>query len=383
MKVVHVVARMITGSSGPSYSVPSLCKALGDQGADVELHMVGEHRDFDASIKILTYPGVPYLDRLGVSPAMKRGLIKAAKSADIMHTHSLWMMPNIYPLTAVNKSDKCKLLVSPRGTLSNWAMSQSKFRKRLMWQVGQKGVLHQADCIHATAMEELEDVRRLQIATDVAVIPNGIDLPVASSASQELSSDRRQLLFLSRIHPKKGIDGLLNVWARLEKSFPEWELIIAGPIDGDYPRQMQQKVIDMGLARVSFPGELTGKVKSNVFMQADCFALPTHSENFGMVVAEALAHETPVVVTKGAPWRGVEENDCGWWIDIGEPALEDALTHMMALPKDKLKRMGANGRAWMRKDYSWSKIAENMMDTYRWLKGEGECPQVVHKVTSE
>ena len=84
-----------------------------------------------------------------------------------------------------------------------------------------------------------------------------------------------------------------------------------------------------------------------------------------------------------APWRGVEESDCGWWIDIGEPALEDALAYTMALPKDKLKRMGANGRAWMREDYSWSKIAENMMDTYRWLKGEGECPQVVHKVTSE
>ena len=123
--------------------------------------MVGDAPHLDSSIKIVTYRGVPFLDRLGVSPAMKNGLVKAAASADIMHTHSLWMMPNIYPLTAVNKSDKCKLLVSPRGTLSDSAMSRSKFRKRLMWQAGQKGVVQQADCIHATAMEELEDVRRL------------------------------------------------------------------------------------------------------------------------------------------------------------------------------------------------------------------------------
>ncbi len=376
MKIVHVVARMITGSSGPSYSVPSLCKALAELGAEVELHMVGDAPVLDPSIKVTTYPGLPFLGRLGVSPEMKRGLCRAAETADIIHSHSLWMMPNIYPRAAAYRTDHCKLVVSPRGTLSDWALARGRFRKKVMWFAGQRAVLEQAHCIHATADEELGEVRRLGMRADVTVIPNGIDMP-DTACGHGVSGGLRRMLFLSRIHPKKGVDALLDTWRCVAKDYPDWELVVAGPLDGRFPRQMQEKARLEGIPRVVFTGELSGDQKSAMYRASDCFVLPTHSENFGVVVAESLAHGTPVIVTRGAPWGGVEKRGCGWWIDFGGEALEGAMRHAMSLPQEELVAMGQKGVSWMGAEYSWRGIAQKMMHTYRWLHGKADRPEWV------
>jgi glycosyltransferase involved in cell wall biosynthesis len=369
---------MITQSSGPTYTVARLCEAQAACGAQVELHLVGEApAGLDPRVEVHTYPQDSLLRPFCLSGAMKRGLATAAKRADVLHNHSLWLMPNIYPGAAVRGAGgRCRLVVSPRGTLSEWAMSQSRWKKAIVWRLLQRPVVAMADLIHATAESELDDVRRCGFSPPVAVLPNGIDAPAALPLRAK--SGPRTLLFLSRIHPTKGVQHLLEAWAAVESKFPDWRLRIAGPLGGEYPCRMQDLAGSLGLARVDFAGELSGAAKSEAFAKADLFVLPSQSENFGIAVAEALAHGTPAIVSRGAPWAGLESHGCGWWIDRGPEALRCQLEKSMPMAPERLHEMGDSGRQWMLEKFSWPRVSARMLETYDWLLGREERPGWIH-----
>ena len=133
----------------------------------------------------------------------------------------------------------------------------------------------------------------------------------------------------------------------------------------------------MGISRLSIEPPIFGVDKNLAYEDADLFVLPTLNENFAMTVAEALAHGTPVISTKGAPWEGLISEGCGWWVDPGVEALAATLANAMAMPRDALKAMGTNGRAWMERDFSWAHVAANMNLVYRWLVDRSEAPNSV------
>jgi glycosyltransferase involved in cell wall biosynthesis len=220
---------------------------------------------------------------------------------------------------------------------------------------------------------EFEEIRQQGFKNPIAIIPNGIEIPNIQSREKRTTKLRR-LLSLGRIHHKKGIDILLRVWARVEKKFPEWELFIVGPDDDGYLYEMQTLARDLKIERVTFPGPVYGEEKIRIYQSADLFILPTRSENFGMVVAEALANAAPAIVTKGAPWQGLESHECGWWIDIGESPLVECLKEALSMSKERLERCGLNGRAWMERDFSWPHIGQMMYETYMWLLNGGTLP---------
>jgi glycosyltransferase involved in cell wall biosynthesis len=364
MKVLQVVPRIADQSSGPSYSVKRLCEALQQAGAEVALHVLEPLPQDLPQGAMQAYPTgrFPGAWRLGWSPAMRQGLLEAARGADVIHNHSLWMMPNIYCHEAA-RVNGTKLVFSPRGTLSVWARRRSRLRKQVVWRLGQKAALFGADCLHATSEREAEDIRRIGLQKPVVTLPNGVDIPELST--KPVGRDKSlKLLFLSRIHPAKNVARLLKVWATLEPRYPDWHLDIAGPLIGSYPQRMQKLAEDLGLQRVNFLGEVKGAGKSAVLARADLFVLPTHSENFGLAVAESLAHGTPVIVTRGAPWAGVEQHGCGWWIEPGAEALEAALGRAMSGTGTELAAMGAQGRAWMEREFSWPRIGEQMLGAY-------------------
>ena len=170
---------------------------------------------------------------------------------------------------------------------------------------------------------------------------------------------------MSRIHSKKGVDILLEAWSELQGRFPEWELSIVGPDQHEYAKKMKLLTKKLNCERVVFRGELTGATKNKFLQESDLFVLPTYNENFGMVVAEALAFEVPVVCSKGAPWQGLEDHNAGWWIDIGVDPLVKALSSAMSLDSDVLQSMGKNGREWMESDFSWDSIALKTIDVYK------------------
>jgi len=370
--MIHVVSAITEEASGPSYSVVRLCESLIGTGTDVRLAAL-DWASMPVNLPYLrTFPLGLGPRRLGVSPRMRHWLDTEAASGlvDLIHSHSLWMMPNVYPGRAC-RHGRCRLVVSPRGTLSAWALGRSALQKKIFWHVLQASALRTAACFHATAESEYEDIRRLGFRQPVYILPNGIDL---QPMKQKPDDGQRQLLFLGRIDPIKGVDILLRAWQTVEDRFRNWELHVAGPDNGGYLADIQALAAQLRLKRLVFRGALYGAEKRRAYGEASLFVLPTHSDNFGMTVAEALAAGTPAIVTHGAPWGGLEKQGAGWWIDIGVDPLTACLEQALATPQTHLAEMGRAGREWMKRDFSWDRIGAQFLTTYHWLLDGGEPP---------
>ena len=380
MRVIHVVPAVTEEASGPSYSVVRLCESLIEFGEDLTL----------AALDWSPLPSMPGFmkafplgvgpRRLGRSPEMSRWLMAETTEGkvDVVHSHGMWQMSAVYPWWAV-RGRETKLVVSPRGAFSAWAMNHGSRFKKIFWPLLQHPALLPAACFHATAESEYEDIRRLGFKQPVAIIPNGIDVP---EFARKEPRDFRTLLFLGRIHPVKGVDILLHAWAAVMDRFPDWRLLIVGTDtaygeQGGYLEQMKALAANLKLKRMEFVGPLYGEDKLSAYREADLFVMPTRSENFGMTVAEALAAGTPAIVTKGAPWHGLQTHRSGWWIDIGIDALVASLAEAMAESPEELAHRGRNGREWMIREFSWRKLGEKMDQTYHWLIAGGEPPACV------
>ncbi len=379
-RVIHVVPAIAEEASGPSYSVVRLCQSLIEAGEDLTLAALdwAPLTSMPAFMKVFPLGAGPR--RLGRSPAMSRWLQSetTAGRVDVVHSHGMWQMNAVYPGWAV-RGRKARLVVSPRGAFSRWAMNQGSRLKWVFWPLLQRPALMQAACIHGTAEAEYEDIRRLGFKQPVAIIPNGIDVPeIALKETREF----RTLLFLGRIHPVKGVDILLKAWAAVMDRFPAWCLVIVGSDtsyerQGGYLDQMKALAANLKLKRVKFADPVYGEAKWAAYRGADLFVLPTRSENFGMTVAEALASGTPAIVTRGAPWQGLLTYDAGWWIEFGVDALVACLEGALEESRDELVRRGTSGREWMIRDFSWHGLGKKMDQTYRWLIAGGERPSWV------
>ena len=178
---------------------------------------------------------------------------------------------------------------------------------------------------------------------------------------------RNQLVFLGRIAKEKGIDMLLDAWRELALEFPQWHLRIAGPLTSAHAADMQRLASTLDLPRCEFIGELRDAAKTAELAAARLFVLPSHTENFGIVVAEALAHGVPVVTTTGTPWTELEARGCGWRVAPERAALTAGLRAALLRTPSELASMGAAGRKWVTSVYRWDAVAERMLSTYEWL----------------
>jgi glycosyltransferase involved in cell wall biosynthesis len=268
-------------------------------------------------------------------------------------------------------------IVAPRGMLGPAALAFSHTKKRIVWALLQGDVVRRASCIHATSEQEHDEIRDFGLINPIAIIPNGIDSLELDSHSKVATNFGRIVLSLGRIHPKKGLDRLVRAWACVESAYPEWRLRIVGPDELGHASELTGLAVELKTRRVSIEGSVSGNAKTAAYREADLFVLPTLNENFATTVAEALAAGTPVIATKGAPWPGLEREGCGWWIDHGVEQLVAALAKAMQMRRETLQGMGAKGRAWMARDFSWERVARDMLDVYRWLCVGGEPPATV------
>lgn len=370
MKIIHVVPHINDEASGPSYSVPRLCTSLAALGNDVEISCLAANSVIP-NVRLDVHPQWPVMRRFAVSPRHAVSLWKKSRLVDVVHNHSLWSMVNVASGLVV-PGRGAKQVTSPRGTLSNWALSRQVLLKKLLWPLQLRALVH-ADLLHATSEQEYMDIRRHKFTAPVAVIPNGIDLhPLAPKAER---SGPKSLLFLGRLHPTKCVDRLLYAWQATQARHPDWQLRIVGVGDTTYEQALRQLAVTLDLQRVFFPGPLYGEEKFAAYRQAHLYILPSYSENFGMTVAEALAHECPAVVSQGAPWSGLETEGCGWWTNHDVDTLASTLDSAMSLPTERLAEMGRRGRKWMARDYGWDSIAVRMEASYRWILDGGERPE--------
>lgn len=372
--VHHVVPSIKEEAAGPSYSVPALAMATARRGRPVTIHASQLRELPEKSVKLRSYPHflsrIPIARSLRLAPGLKRRLAALPDNA-LVHGHGLWLMPNVISAASGARSG-IKVIHAPRGMLGPGALQFSARRKRLFWTLLQKRAMAHVDCWHATSEKEIEDIRNFGLRQPIALIPNGVDVP--STQEQPAIPSRKSILFLGRIHPKKGIDTLLRVWKRLQAEIPDWHLEIAGPDDNEYGRQYRAFVQTHSLQRVRFLGPLYGEEKDLAYRRASLFVLPTLDENFGLTVAEALVRETPAIVSHGAPWEGLEANDCGWWYPLGEKSLLNTLRAATRTDKATLLEMGKNGRNWISEAFSWTAISRDMDEVYDWLTGRADRP---------
>lgn len=370
-RIVQIIQGVFNPSAGPTYSVARLAEELCAAGRDCEVSTIGAPP--------LSWPYQAHLNRYdgwlerkaGVAVGQWRDLRRESARPCILHAHGVWRAANVFPLFLPTRH-QATIIVSPRGMLSAWSFHHKRWRKMPFWLAFQAPALARSHAFHATADSEYEDLRQAGFRQPVAVIPNGVEIPELPAEARQ-----RRLVFLSRIDPKKGLEMLIGAWNRLASEYPDWELVIAGPLGSAYANTIQQLATDTKAPRLSFAGEVTGDAKRRLLASASLFVLPTYSENFGIAVAEALAHGTPVVTTTGTPWHGLVARQAGWWVEPAQEPIEGALRSAMGLPLGELEAMGQRGRAWMQADYGWHQIGVQMGATYDWLQGEGDKPGFV------
>ncbi len=353
MKVFLAGTSLRPAYGGPAYSVSRLAIALSEQGVLVGLWTPDQSVDTtalleaDSAVQRLTGTAVQALEIFG--------------RPDVLHDNGLWRSHN-HRLAALARARSIPRLVSTRGMLEPWAINHKRWRKRLAWMTYQRRDLKTAHGLHATADAEAANLARFDLGVPVHVIPNGVDLPDLDPKGTQ-SGATRTALFLGRLYPVKGLPMLIEAWSSVR---PEgWRLRIAGPDEGGHRRELERQVSAERLQDVvSFSGPLAGDAKRLAMLGADLFALPTHSESFGMALGEALAHGVPVLTTTAAPWPMLEEDGFGWRVAPTVDAIAEGLRVATSLDPDVLSRMGMKGRAFVEAGFDWRGVAGRFMTLY-------------------
>ncbi|MDB2685862.1 glycosyltransferase [Mariniblastus sp.] len=285
------------------------------------------------------------------------------KPIDVIHTNGIWS-PFIHSASSFARRNKIKLVATPHGMLEPWSLSQKKWKKKIAWWTYQRNDLKNADAIQVTAESEAMSVRNLGLNKCI-MVPNGVDIrPLPQNIDRKPTA-----LFLSRVHPKKGIPILISAWEKLNRK--DWELLIVGPGDLDYLKQIQNQIDNLAdRVCVKLLPPVDGADKDLLYESASLFVLPTHSENFGIVVAEALERELPVITTTGTPWTELDSVGCGWCIELSEQNLIQAIESAQRLSPQERRKMGVAGREYVTKNFAWPAIASKLVDYYRQIINE-------------
>jgi len=354
MKVIHIVGSLDISAGGPSRSVPQTCIELSKMGVQIDLIC----RPSEAPVN------VPENENLKIHFKTLKELYKFGKSLDpkdydLIHLQHVWD-PYIHLMAKASRKKGIPYIITPRGMLEPWIMARNPLKKRLAMSIYQKRDLDGAKIIHATSDLEAENVRKLGFLNPLTVIPNGIDLSKVPSPKIDFS--KRKIVYLSRIHPKKGIELLLDAWKILGDE--NWILEIAGDGEEDYVKSLLSKIHKNKIRNVFLVGPKYGISKWDFLKSGDLFILPTYSENFGIVVAEALAVGVPVITTKGTPWHELETENCGWWIELSIENLVKSIKSAIYLKPDLLMNMGKNGVKLIHNQYSIISISQRIFEVY-------------------
>jgi len=415
---------MTTGSlsrdaGGLFESVRSLGKNLAELGAEVRAYGLHDnHWEEDAKKwRPVAAEAFPYLGprAMAYSPAMDVAL--DAANSDLLHLHGLWQYPSVATRRQW-KLNKTPYLISPRGMLDRWALANSRWKKRLAAWLFENAVMRDAACLHALCQAEADAIRAYGLRQRIEVVPNGVELPEElTTEDTESTEGRRRLLFLGRIHPKKGLVGALRAWADIQNSksknqnSKEWQFVIAGWDQGGHEAELRAlcgelglRIAECGLAEdlklnsyklkterdldiqgglrpdngssrrlplpdvdVVFFGSAFGEEKEALLRSADAFILPSFSEGLPMSVLEAWAYVLPVVMTPECNLPEGFASGAALEIRSGEGSFQGGMRTLIEMTNHERAAMGMRGRRLVEDRFTWPKVAAQMKSLYEEL----------------
>ena len=375
MKILSFVSSLDLSSGGPSRSVPMLVKGLAELGVDITLMTIRSE-----NMNIHALEGTTAKLKV-LSPSFSRKEIAkylAEERFELIQIQSVWEMPYHKVILEARKQN-IPYIVTPRGMLEPWSLSQKKWKKKLAWWLYQRNDVQKSACVFTTAKMEAEHVSNLGITTCKAVIPNGIETD-AYPCKTSVEGVKKQVLFLSRVHVKKGIELLFEAWKRLHSDYVDWQLFVIGNGEAEYIHSLENRVESLGLKDcIKILSPVFGEAKIKVYQESALFCLPSFSENFGMVIAEAMSCGTPVITTTNCPWEILNETDTGWCVDLSVDNLERALREAMGMDANALYDMGQRASKFIFDNFDYRSVTRKTLRLYEWLLNSGEKPEFVYE----
>jgi len=381
---MQVIAGLGREDGGPPEACLRLCRELAKLGHDVSIYtsdadvqtsskVARKYYQEDQGVEIRRFPLQFLCAGYAISFPMAVALKKAICNYDVVHINSLYKFPSTIA------ARYCRLygvpyLVRPHGTLDPYILRRHRLLKSVYEQLFEWRNLERAAAVHFTTSEEMELVRPLCLAIRGVVVPLGVDLAEYGTArplhwrfrdNWPESQGRRLILFLGRVNFKKGLDLLVRAFAQIVQTRRDLHLIIAGPDNEGYGRQVRKWLTNEGiLDKTTFTGMLVGENKLDAFHAAEMFVLPSYTENFGLAVVEAMASGLPVIVSERVNLaRDIAEACAGLVIDCNATALSDAILKLLDDPV-AAARMGEKGRRLVEQRFTWDRIARQMLDVY-------------------
>lgn len=370
--VVHCIARIARAGGGTSTFIAELTGMQAAlPGNRITLVCATPGKDpvpVDTAVHVVDAGTPPWFDR-----AIE--CLAARERIDVVHVHGLWDPP-IHAACETARYLGLPLILATHGMLEPSALALKWWKKRPALALYQRRGLVAADILHATARQEAGNLRRFGLRQPILVAPPGITPPPIESMRDWNDSGPRIALFVGRIAPVKNLLGLVAAWAEAQPV--GWSLVMAGPDDAGHAAAVRAAIDRAGLsASVRVLGPQYGADKENLFQSASLFILPSFSENFGVVVLEALAYGVPVVATRGTPWEEVATAGAGWWVAGDHAALAATIAAATRTPPADLCAMGRQGRRLVEDRYAWPAIRDGVQAAYAWILGRGPQPKCV------
>lgn len=386
IKVLYQLTELDPKYGGPTFSVPLQAIGVSRQGISTSFLTYTDNDIYATQLKAngvnVEYAARPKstLERFFFTTI--HHYLRTHESSDIYHAHGVWLLCNHWHALFARKNNKA-YVVNPRGDLQVKSLSYNKwklFKKKIAWHLYSKNDLKKASCIITTSSQEASAIRRLNIKTPIAIIPNGIEIKDFPSTIEHSHHEKKVALFLGRINPIKGLDYLIEAWSQLPKDIQKgWELHIAGNSDpDDYIFELKDLVKKLNLEdNVKFVGQITGEEKIKKYSSSDLFILPSHNENFSNVVVEALLCECPVITTQGTPWKSLADNNIGWWVKLSIENLRASIIEAASLSDEQRWERGEKGRALIIDNYSLESVSQKTAQLYEWVLNMREKPDFV------
>jgi glycosyltransferase involved in cell wall biosynthesis len=385
MKVGFLVSSISREAGGLFQSVRGLAKAVMSTNATAYVFGISDQKSVIDSLEwrplsVRTFR--PQLLAWGYSNQLVPGLLDA--DVDILSTHGLWKYCSVASRRWHRRTGR-PYIVHPHGMLESWALRNARWKKSIAALLYENQHLQGAACLRALCDAEAQSIRSYGIQNPICVIPNAVDLPELSDDStpdaksakfRPFGDNRRVLLYLGRLHPKKNVANLIRAWKQTVNSHPStregWLLAIAGWDQAGYERELKELTSDYGLmASVRFLGPLFGEEKDGACHGCNAFILPSLSEGLPMTVLEAWAHAKPVLMTPECNLPEGFAAGAALQIGTGPEEIAAGLKQLIDMSDDDRRTMGDRGRTLVSTKFSWPQIGEQMRSVYEWLLGGG------------